>query len=102
MRDHKKIIEDLIGQNRIFVFMKGYKDEPMCGFSAIAMSILKNLGAEFETFNVLEDPEIRQAIKEYTSWPTIPQVFIDGKFVGGSDILQELHQTGELQKMIKA
>ncbi len=80
--------------------MKGEKYEPMCGFSAMVTKLLLDLEVEFETFNILEDAEIRQAIKEYTNWPTIPQIFIDGKFIGGSDILQELYENGELKKML--
>ncbi len=98
--DHKKRIEEMIKANKIFVFMKGEKDAPMCGFSALTMDILKSLNTEFETFDILQDQEMRQAIKDYTGWPTIPQIFIKGQFVGGSDILQELQDSGELAKMV--
>lgn len=97
---HQKKIEDLTKSAKIFVFMKGEKQQPMCGFSASVVEMLNELEAEYETFDVLQDQEIRQAIKEYTAWPTIPQIFIDSKFIGGADILQELYESGELQKMI--
>ena len=80
--------------------MKGTKNFPQCGFSARAVEILKRCGAEFKDVNVLADPAIREGIKVFSSWPTIPQVYIDGKFVGGSDILIELFQSGELQKLL--
>lgn len=101
MLDHHKRIEDLTKNNRIFIFMKGNPETPMCGFSALAVNILKNLKAPFESFDVLKDPEMRQAIKDYTDWPTIPQIFIDGNFLGGSDILEELYKNGELKKLLK-
>jgi monothiol glutaredoxin len=94
-------IEDLIRSNKIMVFMKGNKLMPQCGFSNNVVQILNVLGVPFETFDVLADPEIRQGIKEYSSWPTIPQVYINGEFVGGSDILIELYQKGELQQMVE-
>ncbi len=94
-------ISDLIHQNKILVFMKGSKLMPQCGFSNNAVQILNTLGVPYETVDVLEDPEIRQGIKEYSSWPTIPQVYINGEFVGGSDILIELYQKGELQQMVE-
>ncbi|MBI3892237.1 MAG: Grx4 family monothiol glutaredoxin, partial [Candidatus Wallbacteria bacterium] len=81
--------------------MKGTAMAPMCGFSAQVAGIFQSLNVKFHDVNVLADPEIREGIKEYTSWPTIPQIFIDGKFVGGCDILTELHQKGELAKMVK-
>lgn len=94
-------IDELVHQNKIMVFMKGTKLMPMCGFSNNVVQILNVLGVPFETYNVLEDGEIRQGIKDYSNWPTIPQVYIDGKFVGGSDILVELYQKGELQQMVE-
>ncbi len=100
MSDSKQQITDLINSSNIFVFMKGEPDAPQCGFSALTANILKELKVEFKSFDVLKDPEIRQAIKDYTDWPTIPQIFIKGEFIGGSDILQELYQNGELQKMV--
>ncbi|HLG26046.1 MAG TPA: Grx4 family monothiol glutaredoxin [Candidatus Gracilibacteria bacterium] len=98
--DTNKKIEQLINGSRIFIFMKGEPDQPMCGFSALAIAVLKRLKVEFDSCNVLTDPQMRQGIKEYSNWPTIPQVYVDGKFIGGSDILQELYQSGELQKMV--
>lgn len=94
-------IESLIQQNKIMVFMKGTKLMPQCGFSNNVVQILNVFGVPFETFDVLSDPEIRQGLKEYSSWPTIPQVYINGEFVGGSDILIELYQKGELQQMLE-
>jgi monothiol glutaredoxin len=94
-------LETLIKQNKIMVFMKGNKLMPQCGFSNNVVQILNTLGVPFETADVLADPDIRQGIKEYSSWPTIPQVYIDGQFVGGSDILIELYQKGELQEMVE-
>jgi len=81
--------------------MKGNKLMPQCGFSNNVVQILSTLGVPFETVDVLADPDIRQGIKEYSSWPTIPQVYVDGQFVGGSDILIELYQKGELQEMVE-
>lgn len=94
-------IENLIQSNKIMVFMKGTKLMPQCGFSNNVVQILNMLAVPYETINVLEDEQIRQGIKEYSSWPTIPQVYINGEFVGGSDILIELYQKGELQQMVE-
>lgn len=102
MIDHHKQIEELVKNNKIFIFMKGDREHPLCGFSAIVMHIFKELKVDFATFNVLADEGMRQAIKDYTGWPTIPQIFINGEFVGGSDIAQELYESGELQKIITA
>lgn len=94
-------IENLIHQNKILVFMKGNKLMPQCGFSNNVVQILNALGVPFETVDILADPEIRQGIKEYSNWPTIPQVYVNGEFVGGSDIMIELYQKGELQEMVE-
>ena len=94
-------IENLIKQNKIVVFMKGNKLMPQCGFSNNVVQILNVLGVPYATVDVLEDADIRQGIKEYSSWPTIPQVYINGEFVGGSDILIELYQKGELQQVVE-
>lgn len=94
-------INDLLKSHKILVFMKGSKLMPMCGFSNNVVQILNSLGVPFETFDILEDSEVRQGIKEYSNWPTIPQVYINGEFVGGSDILIELYQKGELQQMVE-
>jgi monothiol glutaredoxin len=97
----KDKIDTLLQQNKILVFMKGNKLMPQCGFSNNVVQILNTLGVPFETVDVLSDPEIRQGIKEYSSWPTIPQVYINGEFLGGSDILIELYQKGELQEKVE-
>lgn len=97
----KTRIDDLIKQNKIVVFMKGTKLMPQCGFSNNVVQILNQLGVPFETFDVLEDPEIRQGIKDYSEWPTIPQVYIDGEFIGGSDVMIKMYQNGELQEMVE-
>lgn len=95
----KDRIKKLIEENKIMIFMKGTKLMPQCGFSNNVVQIFNVLGIPFETFNVLEDFDIRQGIKEYSKWPTIPQVYINGEFIGGSDIMVELYQSGELQQM---
>jgi monothiol glutaredoxin len=94
-------IQTLIDTHKIMVFMKGTKLMPQCGFSNNVVQILNVLGVPFETFDVLSDAEIRQGIKEFSSWPTIPQVYINGEFVGGSDILIELYQKGQLQEVVE-
>jgi monothiol glutaredoxin len=94
-------IEDLLQQNKIMVFMKGNKLMPQCGFSNNVVQILNMLGAPYETIDVLADPDIRDGIKEFSNWPTIPQVYVNGEFLGGSDILIELYQKGELQQMVE-
>ncbi|MFB2767739.1 Grx4 family monothiol glutaredoxin [Pelatocladus sp. BLCC-F211] len=94
-------IDSLLKENKILVFMKGTKLMPMCGFSNNVVQILNTLGVPFETVNILDDYELRQGIKEYSNWPTIPQVYINGEFVGGSDILIELYQKGELQQKVE-
>jgi monothiol glutaredoxin len=94
-------IQDLVNNNKILVFMKGSKLMPQCGFSNNTVQILNSLGAPYETVDVLQDPDIRQGVKEYSNWPTIPQVYINGEFVGGSDVLIELYQQGELQQMVE-
>ena len=94
-------IDDLLSQNKVLVFMKGSKLMPQCGFSNTVVQILNMLGVPYETVDVLSDPDIRQGIKEYSNWPTIPQVYVNGEFIGGSDILIELYQKGELQEMVE-
>ncbi|NRB08733.1 MAG: Grx4 family monothiol glutaredoxin [Richelia sp.] len=101
MSEVKDKIENLIGQHKILVFMKGTKLMPQCGFSNNVVQILNSLGVPFETVDVLEDSEIRQGIKVYSNWPTIPQVYINGEFIGGSDIMIELYQKDELQQMVE-
>jgi monothiol glutaredoxin len=98
--DVKKNIQETVESNKVVLFMKGTKNFPQCGFSARVVEILKRCGADFKDVNVLTDPNLRQGIKEFSSWPTVPQVYIDGKFVGGCDILMEMYQSGELQKLL--
>lgn len=97
----KDKIDALVGQNKVLVFMKGNKLMPQCGFSNNVVQILNSLGTPYETVDVLEDEGIRQGIKEYSSWPTIPQVYINGDFIGGSDVVIEMYQKGELQQMVE-
>ncbi len=97
----KEKIDNLVQQNKIMVFMKGNKLMPQCGFSNNVVQILNTLGVPFETLDVLADPEIRQGIKEYSNWPTIPQVYLNGEFLGGSDILIEMYNQGELQQKVE-
>ena len=94
-------IKDYIQKNEIVLFMKGTSNFPQCGFSATVVNILKQHGVEFCDVNVLEDNELREAIKEYSDWPTIPQIYVRGEFIGGCDILRELHQSGELANILK-
>lgn len=101
MSDIKVKIENLLGENKVVLFMKGTQQFPMCGFSARATNILQDLGVKFKDVNVLEDEEIRQGIKEYGNWPTIPQLYINKKLIGGSDIMMEMYQAGELQDLLK-
>ena len=94
-------IDALLKDNKIVVFMKGSKLMPQCGFSNNVVQILSTLGVPFETVDILADNEIRQGIKEYSNWPTIPQVYVNGEFIGGSDILIEMYQKGDLQQMVE-
>lgn len=101
MSDVQQRISDLVHQNRVVLFMKGTAQFPMCGFSGRAVQILKACGVDdLKTVNVLEDEEIRQGIKAYANWPTIPQLYIKGEFVGGCDIMREMYQSGELQQQL--
>ena len=97
----KDFIDKKVKENDLVVFMKGNMDFPMCGFSGQVVSILKSLGYDFKDVNVLEDDSVRQAIKDYSNWLTIPQVFVKGEFIGGCDIVSEMAQKGELQKLLK-
>ncbi len=99
-QEMKKIIEEKINSSKVFLFMKGTPEDPQCGFSAQVVSILEELGVEFKSFNVLSDEKVRQGIKEYANWPTIPQLYITGKFIGGCDIVRELAASGELLELI--
>ncbi len=98
----QETIKNQVTSHKVVLYMKGSPDFPQCGFSANAVKILRDCGVNDPfTVNVLEDPEIRQGIKQYANWPTIPQLYINGEFVGGSDIMIEMHQSGELQKMLQ-
>jgi monothiol glutaredoxin len=101
MDDVQQRIDALVKTHRVVLFMKGTAQFPMCGFSGRAIQILKACGAEeLATVNVLEDEAVRQGIKHYANWPTIPQLYVDGEFVGGSDIMMEMYESGELQQLI--
>lgn len=101
--DTQQIIKEQVAGNPIVLYMKGTPQMPQCGFSALAVQVLNACGVRnFFSVNVLEDPEIRQGIKEYGNWPTIPQLYVNGEFVGGSDILREMYQSGELRKVLEA
>ncbi|HEY2257000.1 MAG TPA: Grx4 family monothiol glutaredoxin [Variovorax sp.] len=105
MSDAQQRIDDLVKRNDLVLFMKGNASFPMCGFSGRAIQILKAVGVDtrtLKTVNVLEDEAVRQGIKEYSNWPTIPQLYVKGEFVGGSDILMVMYESGELQQMLNA
>jgi len=94
-------IRDQVNHNRVVLYMKGTPQFPQCGFSSMAIQVLKACGVDdFLAVNVLENPEIRQGIKEYASWPTIPQLYVDGEFIGGADIIREMFEAGELQPLL--
>ena len=100
METNKKI-ENLIKNNDVCLFMKGTPDSPQCGFSMTVSNVLKHLNVNFKGINVLEDENLRQGIKDFSDWPTIPQLYVSGKFIGGSDIVKELFESGELNKLFK-
>ena len=101
MSDAQQRIDELVKNNHIMLFMKGSAQFPMCGFSGRAIQVLKAAGAtDIKTFNVLEDDGVRQGIKDYAQWPTIPQLYVDGEFVGGSDIMTEMYESGELKQLL--
>ena len=102
MTDTKERLDALVNANDIVLFMKGTPLFPQCGFSSRAIAILEHLGAPFETVDVLADQEIRQGIKQYSDWPTIPQLYVKGEFVGGSDIMMEMFESGELKQLVSA
>jgi monothiol glutaredoxin len=103
MDDVQKRIDDLVKNNPVVLFMKGTAQFPMCGFSGRAIQILKACNVkDLKTFNVLEDEGVRQGIKEYANWPTIPQLYVKGEFIGGSDIMMEMYESGELQPLLAA
>ena len=99
--DIRTRIEGLIKSNKVMLFMKGTKQFPACGFSNSVVQILKKEGVAFETFNILTDPDVRQGLKEYSNWPTFPQLYADGQFIGGCDIVTEMHKNGELAGTLK-
>jgi monothiol glutaredoxin len=102
MSDAQKRIDAIVKGNDVVLFMKGTVLFPQCGFSSRAVAILDHLGAKYETVDVLQDPEIRGGIKDYSDWPTIPQLYVRGEFVGGSDIMMEMFESGELQQLVTA
>ena len=102
MSDTNTRLDEIVNASDVVLFMKGTALFPQCGFSSRAVAILDHLGVKFETVDVLQDPEIRQGIKEYSDWPTIPQLYVKGEFVGGSDIMMEMFESGELQQLVTA
>jgi monothiol glutaredoxin len=100
--DPQARIGEIVSSNPIVLFMKGTPLFPQCGFSSRAIAILDRLGAQYETVDVLQDPEIRAGIKQFSDWPTIPQLYVRGEFVGGSDIMMEMYESGELQQLVTA
>ena len=95
-------ITKAITENKVMLFMKGNPAMPQCGFSAAVVGILKQTGVPFDSYNILADPDLREGLKEYSSWPTFPQLYVDGKLVGGADIVRDLHAKGELQQILTA
>ena len=102
MADVTTRIDEIVRNKDVVLFMKGSALFPQCGFSSRAIAILDHLGVAYETVDVLQDPEIRNGIKEYSEWPTIPQLYLRGEFVGGSDIMMEMFESGELQQLVRA
>ena len=100
MTDAKTRISETVSANDVVLYMKGTKDMPQCGFSSRVAGVLTYMGVDFTDVNVLADEEIRQGIKDYSDWPTIPQLYVDGEFVGGSDIMMEMYESGELQQLL--
>jgi monothiol glutaredoxin len=100
--DIMKKIQSQIEKNKVLIYMKGTREMPQCGFSAKTVSLFESYGVPFETVDVLADPTLRESLKKFSNWPTFPQVYIDGKLVGGCDICLELHKRGELEPMAKA
>jgi len=101
MSDAQERIKQTIQDNDVVLFMKGSPDFPQCGFSGRAVQVLQACGTRFASVDVLSDPEVREGIKRYSNWPTIPQLYVKGEFVGGSDIMMEMYQKGELQEKLK-
>jgi monothiol glutaredoxin len=103
MSDVQERIAELVKGHRVVLFMKGTAQFPQCGFSGRAIQVMKACGVDdLKTFNVFDDEEVRQGIKDYAQWPTIPQLYVNGEFVGGSDIMMEMYQSGELQQMLSS
>jgi monothiol glutaredoxin len=98
----RKRITDTIARGRVMLFMKGNPAMPQCGFSAAVVGMLKEAGVPFESFNILADQELREGLKTYSSWPTYPQLYVDGKLIGGADIVRDLHEKGELKQVLTA
>lgn len=96
-----KQIEDILHSNEVVLFMKGTPERPACGFSSVVVHMLKIHGVDYHSINILDDAEIRQGIKDYANWPTIPQFYVKGEFIGGCDILREMHDSGELAELFK-
>jgi monothiol glutaredoxin len=99
--DTLEVIREQIEQNAIILYMKGSPVFPQCGFSAAVVQVLSHMGVKFKAYDVLADPEVRQGIKEFSNWPTIPQLYVRGEFVGGCDIVREMYQSGELQQLFE-
>ena len=99
--DLKKRITETISSNRIMLFMKGNPSMPQCGFSAAVVNILKELGVQYGSYNILADQELREGLKAYSNWPTYPQLYLDGQLVGGCDIVRDMHAKGELAPLLK-
>ena len=102
MTSARERIDEVVRGDDIVLFMKGTELFPQCGFSSRAVAILNHLGVPFKTVDVLQDPDVRQGVKEYSDWPTIPQLYVKGQFVGGSDIMMEMFENGELQQLVGA
>ena len=102
MSDTKTRIDEIVGKSDVVLFMKGTALFPQCGFSSRAIAILDHLGVPYETVDVLQDPEVRQGVKHFADWPTVPQLYVNGEFVGGSDIMMEMFESGELKQLVDA
>lgn len=100
--DTQQKIQEQINQNKVLIYMKGNPQFPQCGFSAAVVNVFNEMGFPFETVDVLSDPEIREGIKIFSNWPTIPQVYVNGQFIGGCDIVREMHRNGELQPLVQS
>jgi monothiol glutaredoxin len=104
MDQHTNVVDRIKSQlagSRVLLYMKGTPDFPQCGFSAAAVQALKASGAQFDSVNIFEDPELREALKQYSNWPTYPQLYVNGELIGGADIIREMYQKGELQELVK-